>query len=118
MSVDYYVEQRPWGQFKILLDTPTFKVKELVIKPGQRLSYQLHHQRREHWFVVHGKATTTINDAEIILLPGQSMDIPVETKHRIANNGMEDVVVVEVQTGTYFGEDDIVRLSDDYNRVL
>ena len=117
MTTNYYIENRPWGWFKILLDTPTYKVKELLVKPGARLSYQLHHKRSEHWFVVQGVATATINDVEQTLAAGHSVDVPVETKHRIANNGAEDVIFIEVQTGTYFGEDDIVRLSDDYNRL-
>ena len=117
MENAYYTEQRPWGWFKILLDTPTYKVKELLVKPGARLSYQLHHKRSEHWFVVRGVATATINDVEQTLAAGHSVDVSVETKHRIANNGTEDVIFIEVQTGTYFGEDDIVRLSDDYNRA-
>ena len=117
MDTNYYVEERPWGQFKILYETATFKVKELIVKPGARLSFQLHHKRSEHWLVVKGVATVTLNDVVHKFTAGESVDVPVETKHRVANETNEDVVFVEVQTGTYFGEDDIVRLSDDYNRV-
>ena len=117
MEPNYYVEQRPWGQFKILYETPTFKVKELTVKPGARLSYQLHQKRSEHWLVVQGEATVTRDDQEIVLKTGESVDLPVGTKHRVANQGSEDLIFVEVQTGTYFGEDDIVRLSDDYKRA-
>lgn len=114
---DQYVEHRPWGWFKILLDTPEYKVKEILVKPGQRLSYQLHHKRAEHWYIVKGEATVTINDVERLVGAGETVDFPVETKHRCANQGTEDVIFIEVQTGTYFGEDDIVRFSDDYGRA-
>lgn len=117
LYMEYYIEERPWGWFKILLDTPEYKVKELLVKPGARLSYQLHHKRAEHWFFVKGEATVTINDSEKIVKAGESVDFPVETKHRVANNSSEDVIFIEVQTGTYFGEDDIVRFSDDYGRI-
>ena len=117
MEHNYYTEQRPWGWFKILLETPTYKVKELLVKPGQRLSYQLHHKRSEHWLVVAGVATVMLNDVVQTLKAGESVDVPFEIKHRIINNTSEDIVFIEVQTGTYFGEDDIVRIEDDYNRV-
>ncbi len=117
MSQDYYTEQRPWGQFKILFDTPTFKVKEMTIRPGQRLSYQLHHKRAEHCFVLVGVGVVTLDGREIIVNPGQSVDVPVESKHRVANRGIIDLVYIEIQTGTYFGEDDIIRFEDDYSRV-
>jgi len=109
-------EERPWGWYKVLLDTPTYKVKEILVKPGQRLSYQLHNKRSEHWYLVKGKAVVTLNDVDKELEAGESIEIPVEAKHRIANQGKEDVVFIEIQTGTYFGEDDEVRLEDDYNR--
>lgn len=117
MSTDYYIEERPWGQFKILLDTPTYKVKEITVRPGQRLSYQLHRKRSEHWFVVAGEGIVTLDGQEVPLKAGQSIDILMGAKHRGANKGTEDFIFIEVQTGTYFGEDDIVRLNDDYNRV-
>ncbi len=114
----YYAEERPWGTFKILYETPDMKVKELVVKPGCRLSYQVHSKRHEHWFVTRGTATITLNDHISELASGASVDVPAETKHRIANLSGEEVVIVEIQTGTYFGEDDIVRISDDYNRAF
>lgn len=117
MAENYYIEERPWGWFKILLDTPTYKVKELLVRPGQRLSYQLHHKRHEHWFVVKGDLGAVIDDTEIFFETGDSVDIPVETKHRAFNPSDEDVVFIEVQTGDYFGEDDIVRFEDDYKRT-
>ena len=117
MLLDHYVEERPWGWFKILLESPNYKVKELLIRPGHRVSYQLHHKRAEHWFVVQGQATATVNDRDIMLKTGDAINIPIETKHRMANQGTEDLIFIEVQTGTYFGEDDIVRFADDYKRV-
>lgn len=87
------------------------------MKPGQRLSYQLHHKRAEHWFFTKGEAVVTINDVDRIVKAGESVDFPIETKHRVANKSNEDVIFIEVQTGTYFGEDDIVRFQDDYQRA-
>lgn len=117
MSVYTFTEERPWGGFLILQDTDTYKVKQLVIKPGHRLSYQMHYKRAEHWYIVQGVATVTIDDIDREVKTGESVDIDVEMKHRVANNGEEDVILIEVQTGTYFGEDDIVRFSDDYGRA-
>ena len=117
MELNYFREDRPWGYYRILIETPNYKVKEMVIRPSQRVSYQLHHKRSEHWFVVQGEATVTRDDQEVVLKTGESVNLPVGTKHRVANQGSEDLIFVEVQTGTYFGEDDIVRLGDDYNRV-
>lgn len=113
----YYREERPWGMFTNYYEGEDYKVKEIRVKPGQRLSYQLHHKRAEHWYVVSGSGLATIDDQERAITAGDTIDIPIETKHRIGNTGDEDLVFVEVQTGTYFGEDDIVRLSDDYNRA-
>lgn len=117
MPLDYYVEERPWGWFKILLETPTYKVKELLVRPGQRLSYQLHHRRNEHWILAKGAAVATIDGKEINLTAGDAIDIPIGAKHRMSNRGTEDLMFIEVQTGTYFGEDDIVRFADDYQRI-
>ncbi len=111
-----YTEERPWGTFENLLDAQYCKVKRLIVKPGQRPSYQYHHQRSEHWVVVQGEATVTLDDIDIRLSPGEHIHIPVGSKHRIKNIGEDDLIFIEVQCGTYFGEDDIVRLSDDYNR--
>jgi mannose-6-phosphate isomerase len=109
---------RPWGSYTVLDDDATdFKVKQLTVTPGKRLSYQVHAKRSEHWFFVSGKALVTLDGVEYNLGPGQSIDIPVGTAHRCANEGSEPVVFIEVQTGTYFGEDDIVRLDDDFGRA-
>lgn len=110
-------EERPWGHFTILLDASTHKVKELVVRPGHRLSYQRHQHRAEHWFIAQGEAIILIDDEELRLSTGASLDIQAKTKHRIGNAGTKDLVFIEVQTGTYFGEDDIERLSDDYARA-
>jgi mannose-6-phosphate isomerase len=111
-------DERPWGSYTVLDDdSPTHKVKRIVVSPGKRLSYQRHSRRSEHWFVVEGKAEVTIDGSVRRVGPGDAIDIPVGAAHRIANNGDADVVFVEVQHGDYFGEDDIVRLEDDYGRA-
>jgi mannose-6-phosphate isomerase len=110
--------ERPWGNYTVLDDdAPDHKVKRLVVHPGKRLSYQRHSKRAEHWFIVSGTAIVTLDGKQIELHPGEAIDIPLEGAHRIANEGDTDVVFIEVQHGTYFGEDDIVRLEDDYGRV-
>ena len=108
---------RPWGSFSILEDAEDCKVKRLVVKPGQVLSLQMHHKRAEHWTVVSGVAKVRIGSEEFLLQPNESTYIPVETQHRLENPGSEDVHLIEVQTGEYFGEDDIVRYEDIYGRV-
>jgi mannose-6-phosphate isomerase len=110
--------ERPWGNFTVLDDgEPDHKVKRLVVHPGKRLSYQRHSKRAEHWFIVAGTAQVTIDGVVAELHPGDSIDIPLEGAHRVANSGDSDVVLIEVQHGSYFGEDDIVRLEDDFGRV-
>lgn len=108
---------RPWGSYSILEDAEDCKVKRLVVKPGQVLSLQLHHRRCEHWTVVRGTAKVRLGDKEFLLEPNQSTYIPVETLHRLENPGTEDVHLIEVQTGDYFGEDDIERFEDIYGRA-
>ena len=110
-------ETRPWGEFFVLSDEATHKVKRIVVRPGQRLSYQRHQRRAEHWFVVSGIAQVTLDGVVRIVAPGEAIDIPRGAAHRIENDGVDDVVFVEVQHGDYFGEDDITRLDDDYGRV-
>jgi mannose-6-phosphate isomerase-like protein (cupin superfamily) len=112
-------ERRPWGTFHVLDESDTFKVKRISVDAGQRLSYQLHHRRAEHWVVVAGEARVTLDDLVYRLRPGQSIDIPRGSRHRIENPaepGGGALTFVEVQQGDYFGEDDIVRLDDDYGR--
>ena len=108
---------RPWGFYEILSDSPNHKVKRINVYPGRRLSYQRHFRRSEHWYVISGKAVVTKNGEEIERGPGQAIDLPVGTWHRVRNPGSQNMVFIEVQTGDYFGEDDIERSEDDYNRV-
>ena len=109
-------ELRPWGKFEILRDTDDFKSKVIHVNPGQQLSYQSHTKRAEHWVIIHGNPEVVLNDVVKTLKPGESIFIPVGAKHRIRNPGSEIVEFVEVQVGTYFGEDDIIRYQDDYQR--
>ena len=110
-------DQRPWGSYTVLDDEPTFKVKRIEVLPGKRLSYQRHARRSEHWFIVHGTAVVTLDGERRQVTSGDVVDVPVGTNHRIENAGDDQVVFVEVQHGEYFGEDDIVRLEDDYGRT-
>jgi mannose-6-phosphate isomerase len=110
-------ERRPWGNYVILDDGPLAKVKRITVDPGQRLSYQQHHQRAEHWFVVAGTAIVTLDGTEHRVAPGEAIDIPLGTAHRVSNPGSDPLIFIEVQLGDYFGEDDIVRLEDDYGRA-
>ena len=111
-----YKEERPWGSFEHLLDEPYCKVKRIIVKPGQRLSYQFHYKRSEAWVVVQGEAIVTLDDKEFTYHRGEIVDIPVGTKHRVQNDEDIDLIFIETQTGSYFGEDDIVRIEDDYGR--
>ena len=108
---------RPWGSYTILDDSPNHKVKRIVVNYGGRLSYQLHRRRNEHWFVVSGRGMAIINDEIRGLGPGMSQDIPIGTLHRVECISREPLVFIEVQTGDYFGEDDIERVEDDYGRA-
>lgn len=112
-------DERPWGSYTVLEDaTPEgFKVKRLTVTPGSRLSYQRHARRAEHWFVVSGTATVTIDDVVTEVPTGRAVDVPLGAAHRIENRGDVPMVFVEVQQGDYLGEDDIERLADDYGRV-
>lgn len=110
-------DKRPWGEYRVLQDAPRFKVKRIDVLPGARLSYQRHERRAEHWLVVEGRARVTLDGRDIELGPGQAIDIPVRAAHRVECISAEALVFIEVQTGSYFGEDDIERLSDDYGRA-
>ncbi len=110
-------ETRPWGSFRILLEQPGFKIKELVIKPGGKLSLQSHRQRSEHWVVVSGQAHVTRNKEIELLHFNQSTYIPPDVCHRLENLGSDILRVIEVQCGDYLGEDDIVRYDDSYGRI-
>jgi len=115
LSMD--IEERPWGRFFVIHDQPTYKLKRIEVDPGGRLSYQYHHKRSEAWTIVKGAGTITLDDHTKEYLKGETILIPQGVKHRIENKKNEKVVFIEVQTGTYFGEDDIVRIEDDYNRT-
>ena len=110
-------DQRPWGSFTVLDEGADYKVKRLEVLPEKRLSYQKHARRAEHWFVVRGIAKVTLNGEEILVKAGEAVDIPVGTAHRVENAEQELLVFIETQTGDYFGEDDIVRLEDDFGRT-
>ena len=110
-------QKRPGGEYEILLDDNKVKVKRIRVKPNKRLSYQYHNKRREQWIVVKGNLTIVLDDEKVFRGPGESIHIPLGAKHRAWNETDEDIVFIEVQTGTYFGEDDIVRLEDDFDRI-
>lgn len=110
-------DRRPWGTYTVLEEASTFKVKRIEVLPGKRLSYQKHSQRAEHWFVVAGTAKVTLDDKDITIRAGEAIDIPIGAAHRVENPGDEDLIFIEVQRGNYLGEDDIVRLHDDYGRT-
>jgi mannose-6-phosphate isomerase-like protein (cupin superfamily) len=110
-------DERPWGTFTVLDEAANYKVKRIEVLPGKRLSYQKHARRSEHWMVVQGDARVTLDGAEIRLSAGMAVDIPVGSAHRIENPGLEKLIFIEVQRGTYLGEDDIQRLQDDFGRA-
>ena len=117
-AVDHHqTVYRPWGWYSILEDAEDCKVKRLVVKPGQVLSLQKHEKRSEHWTVIRGEAKVRLGDKEFLLQANESTYIPAGTLHRLENPGSEEVHLIEVQTGSYFGEDDIVRYEDIYGRV-
>lgn len=108
--------ERPWGWYQTISETVGNKVKRIHVHPGQQLSLQKHYRRAEHWVVVHGVARVTVGDYEQDLAVGQHVDIGMGQVHRLANLTSESVEIIEVQLGSYLGEDDIVRLQDDYGR--
>jgi mannose-1-phosphate guanylyltransferase/mannose-6-phosphate isomerase len=114
---DYFEVHRPWGIYKILMEMPGYKVKRHILYPGGRFSVQSHKKRSEYWIVVKGVAEVTKDEEIIKLKPGESVDIPVETKHRLSNIEKENLEIIEVQLGDYLGEDDEIRFADDYNRA-
>ncbi len=110
-------EERPWGNYTVLYTDETCQVKKLVLNPGKRISLQSHEFRAEHWFIVSGQGTAELDYKEIEVGPGDSIDVPIGSKHRITNNSSDPLVFVEVQTGTSFAEEDIVRYEDDFGRI-
>jgi mannose-6-phosphate isomerase len=109
-------DRRPWGTFTVLDEAATYKVKRIEVLPGKRLSYQKHAHRSELWMAVAGRARVTLDGKEIVLGEGETVDILAGVAHRIENIGESTLVFIEIQRGSYFGEDDIVRLQDDFGR--
>lgn len=110
------IDTRPWGRYYVIQDEKNYKLKKIEVEPGHRLSYQYHLHRSEVWTIIEGEALVTIDDVTIKYSKGQTVIIPQGVKHRIENTSKTLLVFIEVQTGDYFGEDDIVRISDDYHR--
>ena len=111
-----YMEKRPWGAFFVLSDEKDFKIKKIEVNPSKRLSYQFHNKRSELWYILNGEGIVTINDKKTEVKKGSVIKIKKLEKHRIENNGSKTLTFIEVQTGSYFGEDDIVRIQDDFDR--
>ena len=110
-------ESRPWGSFTVLEEGHGYKIKRIEVKPGHRLSLQMHHHRSEHWIVVSGTAKVICGEQEVLLGNNQSTYVPQCTAHRLENPGVISLVLIEVQNGQYLGEDDIIRFQDDYART-
>lgn len=110
-------DNRPWGKWTILDEGDGFKVKRIEVKPRARLSYQTHDHRAEHWVVVAGTASSVIDGETIVSNTGECLDIAIGQPHRIVNNEDKPLIIIEIQRGDYLGEDDIVRLEDDFGRV-
>lgn len=109
--------ERPWGTYTVLEENSHYKIKRIEVLPGQRLSLQKHHHRSEHWIVVSGSALVTCGDREFMVNVNESTFIPIGEQHRLQNPGKIALVIIEVQSGEYLGEDDIVRFQDDYQRA-
>jgi mannose-6-phosphate isomerase len=107
---------RPWGRYFVLEESPTHKVKRIEVQPGKRLSYQRHKFRAEHWLIVQGEGVLTLDGDKKRIVVGDSVDIAIGQLHRIENTSTHELIFIEVQTGTYFGEDDIERVEDDFGR--
>ena len=110
-------DTRPWGAWQVLDEGDGFKVKRITVHPGARLSYQTHEHRAEHWVVAQGRATCVIDGRTVVADVGQCIDVEVGVPHRIGNADNTELVIIEVMRGPYLGEDDIVRLEDDFGRV-
>ena len=108
---------RPWGKYTTLAEGDGYKVKRIVINPGQSISLQIHYHRSEHWTVIRGTGKLTLDDKEVIFRENESAYIPIGAAHRLENPGKLPLSIIEVQNGKYLGEDDIVRLEDAYGRV-
>jgi mannose-6-phosphate isomerase len=107
---------RPWGRYEVLQEAVTHKVKSIHVSPGKRLSYQRHQKRSEHWYVVDGSGEVTLDGKVQLVSAGSIIQVPQGALHRISNTGTNELIFIEGQTGTYFGEDDIERVEDDFGR--
>jgi len=108
--------ERPWGRYEVLQEGATYKVKSIHVNPGKRLSYQRHQKRSEHWYVTDGSGEVTLDGKVQVVSRGSIIEIPQGMLHRISNTGNSELILIEVQTGSYFGEDDIERIEDDFGR--
>jgi mannose-6-phosphate isomerase len=108
--------ERPWGRYEVLQEGATYKVKSIHVNPGKRLSYQRHQKRSEHWYVTDGSGEVTLDGKILVVSRGSIIEIPQGMLHRISNTGDRELIFIEVQTGSYFGEDDIERVEDDFGR--
>lgn len=109
-------EERPWGNYTVLHTDENCQVKKLVVNPGKRISLQSHKFRAEHWFIVSGQGTAELGGKEMEVGPGDAVDVPIGSKHRISCREADPLVFIEVQTGSSFAEEDIVRYEDDFGR--
>lgn len=114
--LDHESSTSPWGSWQVLDVGDGFKVKQITVAPGSRLSLQTHVHRSEHWIIVSGQATCTVARRHFTAGVGERVDVPLGCMHRIANDGADELIVIEVQLGSYTGEEDIIRLADDYGR--
>jgi len=110
-------DRRPWGEYLVLADEADHKVKRITVEPDKRLSLQRHNRRSEHWYLLSGRGTVTLDDRELPVAAGDAVDIPKGSIHRLANTGDKPLVFIEIQVGNYFGEDDIERFADDFGRA-
>ncbi len=110
-------DERPWGNYTVLDEGDDYKVKRIVVYPGKRLSYQTHAKRAEHWVIVQGSGLVTLDGNQIQAGTGEAVDIAVGMAHRIENPGPLNLIFIEIQRGSYLGEDDIIRLHDDFGRI-
>ena len=108
--------ERPWGRYEVLQEGATYKVKTIYVTVGKRLSYQRHQKRSEHWYVTDGSGEVTLDGKVQVVSRGSILEIPQGMLHRISNTGDRELIFIEVQTGSYFGEDDIERVEDDFGR--
>ena len=117
-SITHRKVYRPWGNYTSIAEDYSWQVKKIIVNPGSKLSLQMHHHRAEHWVVVNGTAEVQINRTRKILKENESVFIPLGAKHRLANPGKLPLILIEIQSGEYLGEDDIVRFKDDYGRII